>query len=629
MDEEEERTCTPHTEGDLVTNTVAHTGVSGQHYTENVRLLAGRWMIVVHVILGEYHFAIGTDRIIHSKHVTVAVTHCPPYADRDADLATGTSAEAYDGETNGRDGGVFGGFALDVLDYALVQDRLTYDLVEVGSALAMEAAVRNGSAAIGIPCHPVSDLDAMAGLETVHYFDSGLQIMIAAQRRSSVEIVFREIFTMDVLQLLCALTLGVGLAAHAIWLAEGKFSSNGQVPRHYVEGVWASIWFSFVTFSTVGYGDVTLRHATARLIGLAWILTSIVLLATITGTISATLTLKKLQTDIQGRQNLHGGKNVAVVSGSPAVAWAATDEVRVKEYGSVETALDDLLTGSLDAIVHDSATLLHLAKSVESSTADVFVVGSAWETSTMAFTLASDSPYANLLSRRVIDMTHNDEMATIEQRWFVGSKTESNDIPVARNYWLMGSAAGFVLLFTLAVVASKVRRKLARRKRRAARMRGSDKGGVEMTRLESADGNDGSDGDEEDGGPKQTPVQAARTTVATLRATLDSLQANHTNRTFAVSREERKLLIRTSEVKDQKISLLQTARETGADGADEAAREYQLGRKWQQVQDDLRLKKHHIDRLRRHNAELQETVAVKNATIQELSAFVRELSSSK
>ena len=65
-----------------------------------------------------------------------------------------------------------------------------------------------------------------------------------------------------------------------VWKNEEEF------PKKFLEGWWEGIWWSFISMTTVGYGDKSPKSIPARLFSIVWIFTGIVIF----GIIAASLT---------------------------------------------------------------------------------------------------------------------------------------------------------------------------------------------------------------------------------------------------------------------------------------------------------------------------------------------------
>lgn len=94
-----------------------------------------------------------------------------------------------------------------------------------------------------------------------------------------------------------------------IWLCErranfAQFGGGGSPAR----GFGSALWWSAVTMTTVGYGDVSPRSLKGRVIAVTWMFVSLVLVSLFTATIASILTAERLSEGaaIHGLEDLRG-----------------------------------------------------------------------------------------------------------------------------------------------------------------------------------------------------------------------------------------------------------------------------------------------------------------------------------
>ena len=64
------------------------------------------------------------------------------------------------------------------------------------------------------------------------------------------------------------------------WAVEGR-----EMPLHWFDSLLASVYFSFVVLCTVGYGDITPKRRTTKILTVAWSFTGMILVTILTTTV--------------------------------------------------------------------------------------------------------------------------------------------------------------------------------------------------------------------------------------------------------------------------------------------------------------------------------------------------------
>ena len=148
------------------------------------------------------------------------------------------------------------------------------------------------------------------------------------------------------------------VVAGLMWLCErranpAQFGGEGRP----VKGFGSALWWSVVTMTTVGYGDVAPRTLQGRLIAVAWMFVSIVLVSIFTATWASILTTERLHqnTVIRGLDDLRQ-IHVGTFSDSAAAQYLATNHIDYKALPRTEL-FDWLKKGKIQAVLYDEPFL--------------------------------------------------------------------------------------------------------------------------------------------------------------------------------------------------------------------------------------------------------------------------------
>ena len=136
-----------------------------------------------------------------------------------------------------------------------------------------------------------------------------------------------------------------------IWLLEHR--QNKIFHSNYSQGLWSGFWFSFVTMTTVGYGDKIPKHFLSRIITLAWTYIGILLTAGITAVVLNAITSNLDLT----------GKKVSVLKRhvEEPLVWSQLRGTKISYY-SYHDVLEAVINKRADAAVIEGNVLSNVMK---------------------------------------------------------------------------------------------------------------------------------------------------------------------------------------------------------------------------------------------------------------------------
>lgn len=103
-----------------------------------------------------------------------------------------------------------------------------------------------------------------------------------------------------------------------IWIAERLY--NKEFPKSFIKGAGTGVWWSLVSMTTVGYGDVVPRSLIGRLVAMIWVFIGVMIACVMTATTTEIVT---------GVEDLNVyGKTVSVLEKS-------VEERRAKDYRAI------------------------------------------------------------------------------------------------------------------------------------------------------------------------------------------------------------------------------------------------------------------------------------------------------
>lgn len=191
------------------------------------------------------------------------------------------------------------------------------------------------------------------------FHTAGLAIAVRPERVSVWRTVAGVLLSRSVLQLIAAIALLQLLVGTLVWFLERRRNPN-QFGGSTGQGIFAGFWWSTVTMTTVGYGDKAPKTVAGRVVALAWMLCSVIMVATFTAAAASQLTVSRLETGIDGPSDLVRAK-VAVVANTTGEGYSRNAGLSFSRYADPSAALDALAAGTVDAVVHDGPVLTELA----------------------------------------------------------------------------------------------------------------------------------------------------------------------------------------------------------------------------------------------------------------------------
>ena len=139
-----------------------------------------------------------------------------------------------------------------------------------------------------------------------------------------------------------------------VWLFEHK--SNKEEFGGGLRGIFQGFWWSAVTMTTVGYGDKSPRTFGGRFVGLVWMFMAIILISSLTAGIASSLTVQKVNEEINTIDDL-GRFDVITVAGSSAQELLEQYNIKSEEVIDEREGIQEILKGRSSLFVYDEPIL--------------------------------------------------------------------------------------------------------------------------------------------------------------------------------------------------------------------------------------------------------------------------------
>lgn len=204
------------------------------------------------------------------------------------------------------------------------------------------------------------------------------------------------------------------VTAHLLWFVE-RLRNSQAFPTGYREGVWEAIWWSVSTVMTGGCEDKPINTTAGRIIASIWMVGGITLVATLTGSIAATLTAERITGTIHGPLDL-AGRTIGVMSEAVSAQSVRSRGGSVIAYPKLSDALDAAASGEVEAVVHENHLLQATITRPEHS--GFRLVGPVFDPYDFSMAVPPGSPLRERLATTILAMREDGTLDALMEKAF-------------------------------------------------------------------------------------------------------------------------------------------------------------------------------------------------------------------
>ena len=184
--------------------------------------------------------------------------------------------------------------------------------------------------------------------------------LLQPRRVSDINLV-AAFFSHENVAIFSSLFLAIFVFANLIWVAEHGDNPEFQGDGTYGDGIWHGIWFTVVTFTTVGYGEKTPITKLGKVFVMTWMFVGLGFACLITGTLAAYLTTSAAKPNQYSWEDLQANNQlrVATVMGSSLEEMLANKGIKTHvTYADEQASYQPLMRGDFDVMVADWPVVL-------------------------------------------------------------------------------------------------------------------------------------------------------------------------------------------------------------------------------------------------------------------------------
>ncbi len=244
-------------------------------------------------------------------------------------------------------------------------------------------------------------------------FNSGMRIAVRNRDDSGFLTAVKSFLSWQLLELLgCVMALAF-FTGHVLWWCERRENPN-SFPRHYLRGVGEAMWWISCTIVTGGCDNKHVGSSLGRTIAFGWMVGGIVLLASFTSVLTATMTAERVVGTIHGPRDL-AGRTVGCQQAALSAKTARQRGALVEEFPTVKEALDALALGMVEAVVGENQSLMVLVN--QPNRVGMRLVGPIFETFDYGFGVPTGSPLRKRLNRAILQIREDGTLDRIKSEW--------------------------------------------------------------------------------------------------------------------------------------------------------------------------------------------------------------------
>ncbi|MBN1157253.1 transporter substrate-binding domain-containing protein [Candidatus Woesearchaeota archaeon] len=270
------------------------------------------------------------------------------------------------------------------------------------------ASVREGKVDLGIAATTITAEREKNIDFSYPFFESSIGIIAKKDTKKSF---MKLIITKDTLLVLGGILVYIIICGHIIWFIE----KGDHFGKNFPKGAGKGMWWTIVTMSTVGYGDMYPKKAIGKIFGSFVIISGVLIFGFVIAGLSSLLTVNMLSQGINGPEDLIGHK-VAVIKGTQTVIVAKEMGMNAVEVTSIDEGVEKILNGEAIAFIHDTPLIMYYLKSEKNP--DIVMAGQTFADSSYGIAFPKGSKWRTEINVGLLKIIENGKYKEIKDKWF-------------------------------------------------------------------------------------------------------------------------------------------------------------------------------------------------------------------
>ena len=305
------------------------------------------------------------------------------------------------------------GFSIDVWEAVARRMHVEFTL-QVVTAEERFSKVQRGEADVAIGLLVMTPEDERRVDFTHPYLDSGLQIMVRAQREGHFRELFDSIPWRAIGELFGVAILIMLLLANVLWLIERR--NNPSFRKKYLAAIGEGLWGSMLIVATGEHGDRDAPNVIKRIAVVAMWLLGVILVAQLTATVTSSQIVARFQSEIRGPADLPGKTIAASAPGTISGDYLTGLGLPFTRITTPDEGIRMLTQGEVQAVVLNSAALQYLA--AKRGKGVLQVIGPIFRNYKIGFVVREGSPLRKQINEALLAMYADGTYEEIYAKWF-------------------------------------------------------------------------------------------------------------------------------------------------------------------------------------------------------------------